>query len=131
LGKADALNERMRVADNESQTLEIELSTKSGRIEGTVNDAVGKPVPGAQAVLIPASPTRIDLYRTQNTDAKGHFEMRGVAPGEYRMFSWEALEGNMYFDPKFVALYGESGTRVRVTESSTATATVNRIAASQ
>jgi hypothetical protein len=55
--------------------------------------------------------------------------MRGIPPGDYRVFAWEALDANMYFDPNVVRPIFERGTRVRVTESSKVTAAVRVIPA--
>ncbi len=44
--------------------------------------------------------------------------MRGVVPGDYRMFAWESMENFGYFDPDVMARSEALGTPVRVTESS-------------
>jgi hypothetical protein len=40
--------------------------------------------------LVPAPARRNNpaLYRTATTDDKGHFTLRGVAPGDYTAFAW-------------------------------------------
>jgi hypothetical protein len=41
---------------------------------------------------------RFDQYRFATSDRDGHFSIAGVAPGVYKLFAWEALEENGYFD---------------------------------
>jgi hypothetical protein len=70
-------------------------------------------------VLIPdGNRDRIDLYKTATTDQVGHFTLRGVAPGDFKLFAWESLEPNAYFDPDVVRGAEPSAKAVRVNESS-------------
>ena len=52
------------------------------------------------------------------SDQSGHFIIRGIAPGDYKLFAWEDIENNAYFDPDFMRRSESSGKPVRVTESS-------------
>lgn len=129
LGALDVLSEGLRVPNNTTDILEIVLSAKGGQLEGAVTDDAGSPLDNVQAVLIPEATNLVDLYRTANTDDKGFFTMRGITPGDYRVFAWEALDANMYFDPEVVRPVLDRGTRVRVTEASKVTAAVKVIPA--
>jgi hypothetical protein len=56
---------------------------------------------GAQVVLVPERQRdRTDLYRSAAADNNGRFLFRSLPPGDYRVFSWEALESYAYFDPE-------------------------------
>ena len=44
--------------------------------------------------------------------------MRGVTPGDYKLFAWEALENFGYFDPDQMRRSESAGKAVRVAESS-------------
>jgi hypothetical protein len=78
-----------------------------------------QPVPGVQAVLVPdGNRSRPELYRNATTDQTGRFTIRGVTPGDYKLFSWEALENNGYFDPDVMRRSEALGKPVRVGESS-------------
>jgi hypothetical protein len=44
--------------------------------------------------------------------------MFGIAPGEYKLFAWDKLEGYEYFDPKFLERFEEKGIAVSVGGSS-------------
>jgi hypothetical protein len=109
-------------------TLDIVLSPNVSQIEGIVTDAKMQPVGGVQAVLIPDSNRdRLDLYKTATTDQAGRFKITSVAPGEFKIFSWETLDGNQYFDPDFLRRSEAAGKPVRVTESSKQSVTLQVI----
>src|SRR6185436_11542325 len=100
LGQQDVL-QGVTIGDDANESLEITLSPNAGQLDGMLTDASLKPVAGAQAVLIPdRSPGRRDLYRTAVTSTDGRFTLRGITPGDYRLFAWEDLEPYAYFDPE-------------------------------
>ena len=98
--------------------MEVVISRNVGQIDGTVVDDRGKPVPGVQAILIPDNRGRTELYKTATTDQDGRFVMRGITPGDYKVFAWEAMETYGYFDPEVVRRSEVLGKVVRVAESS-------------
>ena len=55
--------------------------------------------------------------------------MSGIAPGDYKVFSWEALEEYAWFDPELLAQSETRGHAVRTSESSTETIEVRLIPA--
>jgi hypothetical protein len=69
------------------------------------------------------------LFRTATTDSAGRFSLTGIAPGDYSLFSWEALESFAYFDDDVLGRSEAAGTSVRVAESSTATVQITIIPA--
>ncbi|MBI2149205.1 MAG: hypothetical protein HYU27_01190 [Acidobacteria bacterium] len=46
------------------------------------------------------------------------FTFRGVPPGDYKVFSWEALESYAFYDPAVLQQFEPKGKPVRVSESS-------------
>ena len=44
--------------------------------------------------------------------------MRGIAPGDYKLFAWEALENFGYFDPDTLRRAEVQGKAIQVAESS-------------
>ena len=42
--------------------------------------------------------------------------MRDIAPGDYKLFAWESLDGSEYFDPDFLKQYEVLGRQVHVEE---------------
>jgi len=112
--------------------LEIVLSSKSGNIDGTALDASMRAAPGAQVVLVPERErNRTDLYRTAASDVNGRFLFHGVAPGDYRLFGWEALESYAYFDQELLGRVESQGVHVHVSESAGNIVTLKIISASR
>jgi hypothetical protein len=102
-------------------SLEVVLGSNAGNIEGKVVDSRSQPAAGIQAVLVPdESRFRNELFINAVTDQEGRFALRGVAPGTYRLFAWEYVEANSFFDPEVLRRYEQQGVPVRVREGETA-----------
>jgi hypothetical protein len=116
----EALNLPLFLSDStQGASLQIVISANVGQIEGVVSDEKLKPMPGVQAVLIPDKyRDRTELYKATTTDQTGHFTMRAIAPGDYKLFAWEALESFAYFDPDLIKQVEAQGKVVHVPESS-------------
>jgi hypothetical protein len=105
--------------------LEIVLSTNAGQVDGTIVDAAGKPVSGVQAVLIPDRlRNRTDLFKTATSGANGRFTVRGITPGDYKLFAWEDIEPFSYFDSDVLRPFEALGKTVHIQENSRETAEV-------
>ena len=130
LNSVDVLHQTLLISNAPAGTLDIVLSSKGGRIEGTVVDEQSQPVAGTQTVLIADRyRDQFDGYRTAVTDSSGHFSSRGFAPGEYKIFAWEAIDEFAYFDPDFLRAFEQRGRPVSILESSRETADVRIIPA--
>ena len=115
----DVLNRPLEFSGTVSAPLEIVLSPRGGQIEGTVTNDQQQPVAGIDVVLIPEQHRdRIDLHKTAVTDEAGHFTIRGIAPGEYTVYAWEAIEPFAYFDSALLRRFETKGKAVRISESS-------------
>lgn len=40
------------------------------------------------------------------------FEVHGIAPGDYKLFSWEEIETSAWEDPEFLKLFEEKGEKI-------------------
>jgi hypothetical protein len=60
-------------------------------------------------------------------DKSGRFSFTEVPPGNYRLFSWEAIEPYGHFDPGVVIRDGAQGKALRVAPSSNNAVDVNLI----
>ena len=119
LNSIDVLHQPLLISNTPPGPLEIVLSSKAGQIEGKLLNEQSQPVAGIQTVLIPDRfRDRFDAYKTALTDANGHFILRGIPPGDYKVFAWEAIEENAYFDPDFLRAFEQHGKPVSISESS-------------
>jgi hypothetical protein len=128
-GDVDLLNEPLRFTGRDSQTLDVLISPNVGVIGGTVSDASGQPTPGARVVLIPSrNQERTDLFRPVTSDSSGRFTIPSIAPGEYILAAWDAIEPFAFFDPILIRQAEETGKVVRVPESSNQTINLTSMA---
>jgi hypothetical protein len=123
IGGADLLNDLLRLERQPPGPIDIVLSTKVATLSGTVVDDRRNPAANTSVVLVPdnARRERWDLYRVVSTDAMGRFNFTNVVPGDYKVFAWEAIEGNAYQDPEFIRRYEDRGTPVRLAEGAAST----------
>jgi hypothetical protein len=103
--------------------IEIVLGADGGSASGTVRTAKGDPVSGAAVTLLPKTQPAVrgDLFRTVYTDQTGTFQMRGIAPGEYKLMAWEELESGAEQDAQFRGAFERYAADVKVGSSATVT----------
>jgi len=106
---------KIRVAKESVGRLEITLSSRGAHIRGTVAGEDNLPAVGAWVVAIPESKTR-DASYAANTDQYGHFDILGLPPGKYKLFSWEGLERGIWETPEFLTRYVAKSTNIEVEE---------------
>jgi hypothetical protein len=71
------------------------------------------------------------MMQLGGSHANGRFTIPNVAPGEYKVFSWEALDGLDVnpFDPDVLEKYEPQGKSIRVAEASSQNVDVRLIPA--
>jgi len=102
-------------------TIEMVVSSAGGRVEGSLTDDQKQPISNTTVVLVPEGSrrSRTDLYRVAETDQYGRFSMRGVVPGDYKLFAWsEEMEAWSWMDPGILSQYENQGKSLSVTENS-------------
>lgn len=115
----DVLEEGIRITAGQAiGNLELVISPQGGHIEGAVVDENQQPVQAATVVLIPDPPRRdqASLYVNATTDQYGRYSLRGIAPGDYKIFSWKEVERGAYQDPEFLKPYEDLGEAVSIKE---------------
>jgi len=129
LEQADAL-QGVTIGSRVNGSLDIVLNPNAGQVEGTLVGGDLRAMSGVSVVLVPErSRDRLDLYQTATSNQDGRFSIRGITPGEYRLFAWEEIEPFSYFDPEVLMQYEARGKLVRIGESSKETAEVRIIPA--
>jgi hypothetical protein len=116
LGKTDALESLVEARYGASDSLEIVLSPDGGRLSGATVDANGQRVAGADVVLVPDLKLRhrVDQYKLEISDRTGSFIIRGIPPGDYKLFAWGKVEPNAYLNADFIRDYEALGIPVRI-----------------
>jgi hypothetical protein len=108
----------------------VTFRSGAGTVEGTVQDNVGKAVPGATVALVPPQAQRQNRarYRTATADAEGKFTIGNVAPGSFRLFAWaQAVPGGAYYNAAFLAKFEDRGRPVSVTQGGTVSQQITAI----
>lgn len=128
-GSADALTDGFTPRAGSGVTLEITLSSSGAHVQGSASDAGGLPAVGVWVVLVPEGKGREqrDLYKTAQTDQHGQFQIRGAAPGDYKLFSWDQVEQGAWEDPDFLKPFEGNGEKVTVEEGETKSVKVTTI----
>ena len=58
------------------------------------------------------------LFKTVTTDQYGHFTIKGITPGDYKLLAWEQIETGAYQDPEVLKLYDNDGESITIREGS-------------
>jgi hypothetical protein len=100
------------------QVLDIVVSPSGATIEGVVPDDNHHPASYIKVVAIPDSKRRErqDLYQEATTDSRGHFSLRGLNPGEYRIMALDEDIDEEITDPAFVSSHESMGDTIKVEE---------------
>jgi hypothetical protein len=100
-------------------SLAILVSASAGTVDGTVTNDDDLPVAGALVVLVPEPSHRKEarLYKQSATDQYGGFKLRGIAPGNYKVFAWAGALDVAYQDPEFLKSIDSLGADVLVEEN--------------
>jgi hypothetical protein len=125
-GSSDALG-NFRVNSGSDATLELIGSARGAHIQGVVMNSDPVPVSGVWITLIPEDSNQKRLHQSVRSRANGKYEFRGVAPGNYTLFSWDNIEEHEWDDPEFLKPFKSQGVSIRVTEGETKTADLTLI----
>jgi hypothetical protein len=120
LGSADVLRDGLDAKSSPTGQLEIVLNLEGGVLEGSAVNDKSEPTINATLVLVPDTPLRDRsyLYKVATSDGTGKFEIRGIAPGTYKLFGWESVPAGAWQDPEFIRDSEANGKTVVITEGS-------------
>jgi hypothetical protein len=116
-GSRNLNNDGAVLADASEGVLQITVGLQGGTIQGTVVNATGQPHARAAVVLIPSAPRRANtlLYKRGGSDASGQFTLRGISPGEYKVFAFTGPPaGQAEENADFIAPLEARGTAVTI-----------------
>jgi hypothetical protein len=128
-GAGSVFDTGVTITGEQPSPLQVLIRTDSGTVEGSVTDAGRRPSPGASVILVPPDNRRQNrlLYKTATAGPDGRFSIRGVAPGNYRIFAWPGGDAGLfsapidggYYNPRFLRRYENGSRSVSVTQSLT------------
>jgi protocatechuate 3,4-dioxygenase beta subunit len=105
LGDRDVLTEDMNIDPGTREALHIVVSARGAVVSGTVKVPEGVARSARAAVLLAPYGKYaqvLSFYRRASADDAGHFEIKGVTPGRYKVFAFEELDAAAYEDPGFL-----------------------------
>jgi hypothetical protein len=129
-GQTFVKDDVIEVSKGANPTLEITVSSRGARAQGSVVDKDGLPGAGVWVVAVPdaARRTMLRLFKAQNTDQYGKFELHGLAPGAYRLFAWDGVEYSEWEVEDFVKPFEVQGTKLEVRDDDAVTVNLKVIA---
>ncbi len=89
LGDVEVLHGEFTLSGSNAGELHVTVRGDGATVQGQVTLA-GEPAPGAQVFLIPASSDGARLL-PGFSDEQGHYEIKGLAPGDYRIQAWKGI----------------------------------------
>jgi hypothetical protein len=103
-----------------AEELILVLNPNGSIAEGSVKNAKAEAASGVMVTLIPDASHRSlrRNYKTTTTDQNGRFIIKGVPPGEYKIYAWEEMEGRAFEDPDFMKPHESEGEAVSFKEGS-------------
>jgi hypothetical protein len=112
------------VRPGENDPIQVLVGSGAGTVSGLVQDGPTKVVAGATVALVPEAARRenLALYLSAATDASGRFVMRGVPPGDYKLFAWESVRPFAYQNEAFIAKNENRGRVIHVGQGNTVNA---------
>ena len=121
-GAQSVFDSGFSVNTRNANPIEVVLASGAGTVNGVVVDGPMKVVQGATVVLVPEARRRSNraLYVQTSSDASGRFTLRGVAPGDYKVFAWESIPAFAHVNPGFMAKHEDRGKVIHVGQNGTA-----------
>ena len=93
----------------------IQVSPNGGVAQGIVQVPQSAKPGGIQVFAIPTA-DRVHRAKAALTDQSGHFEIKGLAPGEYRVYAFEDLEPGAAEDAEFLKQFSAKSRLVTIKE---------------
>jgi Carboxypeptidase regulatory-like domain len=115
-GDREITNGEIDLTEPTGALLKIVLGADGGEVDGTVQNASGQSAAEMQVTLAPAEEfdARSDLLKHAVSNASGNFQIKDVAPGEYRVFAWESDRDGSTQSAEFRKPFESKGVAVTV-----------------
>jgi hypothetical protein len=118
VGGTEVPGDEINLIRGTPNALEITISSRGAHVQGSVVDEDSLPAVGVWVVLVPDAKRRSEarLFKQGVTDQAGRFDLRGIVPGDYTLFSWEHVEMNAWQDPDFLKDFEGKGQSLSLQE---------------
>jgi len=128
-GDADVQSRPLFIRYASPEAIRIDLGVDGGRMDGVVVDSANHAFAGATVAVVPDATRRNspDQYRATESDADGHFTLRGIPPGEYKLFAWQNIEPNAYLNDVYMTGFEPLGIQMTIAPNSVGSISVRLI----
>jgi Polysaccharide lyase family 4, domain II len=118
LGSLPMVDGKLQIPGPTDNFLELALTCRAAHLAGQVLTSDSLPAVGVFVVLVPDEHHRddADLYFSCRTDQNGHFLIKGIRPGDYKLFSWSGIEEYDWLDADFLQSFEAKGIPVQLEE---------------
>ena len=106
-------DDRIEITGNPAP-IAIQLSDDGGKVAGLVRNGAGEPVAGATVTL--TSDPSYDFWSAVS-DEKGQFEIRDIAPGEYKLMAFDGAPDGAPQDADFRKQFEKNAVKLQVLPS--------------
>jgi hypothetical protein len=119
VGSTPMVDGKISVHSGGDNSLEIVASCLAPHVEGQVLTGDSLPAVGVFVVLVPEPRFReqSSKFASAKTDQNGHFLLKGILPGDYKLFSWDSVEEDDWYDADFLKPFEEKGVPIHLDES--------------
>lgn len=122
-GGADLFREELTVVPGQAAPMEIVLRDDSAMLHGTVQSDENE---AQAAVLVVPDYAPLDPKMIVAND-RGEFQLDGLAPGEYKVFAFDRLDGLEYSNPEALGEYASRAAQVNLLPNETTSVKVDLI----
>jgi hypothetical protein len=128
-GGVSVFDNGLVVGKQAPQPIEIIVKTNGGMVEGDAYDNQQQLKSGATVVLAPVQARRQNtvLFKMATSNAMGHFTLRGIQPGQYKLFAFDSLQSPAFQNAEFLSKYEERSASITVNATATTNAQVTVI----
>jgi hypothetical protein len=118
VGPTPMVEGKVSIHSGSDNSLEFVVNCRTPQVEGQVLTSDSLPAVGVFVVLVPEARLREDSseYAEARTDQNGHFLLKGIKPGDYKLFSWDAVEEGDWYDADFLKPFEEKGVSAHLEE---------------
>ncbi len=114
LGNQDVLTEDMVLKPGNRDPLDIVLSMNGAIVKGVVKESSGADAKAAGRVMVLLAPAGkfenvLSFYEVQASDENGRFTFKRVTPGHYKIYAFDRMERDEYWNPEFLKPYANVG----------------------